>query len=58
MLTHEERAVVIADLTRWMQSTALKHRLADMVSLEQITEAHEAIEKGGVSVNVVRVNYP
>ena len=58
MLTHEERAVVIADLTRWMQSAALKHRIADMFSLEQITEAHEAIEKGRVIGNVVVVNYP
>ena len=58
MLTHDERAVVIADLTRWMQSGALKHRKADVFSLEQITEAHEVIEKGGVIGNVVVVIYP
>lgn len=59
MLTHEERAVVIADLTRWMQSGVLKHRMAKVFPLEQITEAHEAVEKGrGVIGNVVVVIYP
>ena len=58
MLTHEERAVVIADLTQWMQSGALKHRMAKVFSLEQITEAHEVLEEGGLIGNVVVVIYP
>lgn len=55
MLTEEERKIVIADLCRWMHSGALKHRLAKVLPLGRIAEAHETLENGGTIGNVIIV---
>ena len=43
----------IADITLWLQAGKLKHRIAQVVNLEQIVRAHELIEHGGFRGSVV-----
>ena len=53
ILTPEERARAVADLTRWMTAGDLKHTVAEVFPLDQIAAAHTAVEAGGVVGNVV-----
>jgi NADPH:quinone reductase-like Zn-dependent oxidoreductase len=53
LLTKEERAQTIADLTRAMEQGTLRHAVAESFPLEEIAAAHEAVESGKVTGNVV-----
>lgn len=53
ILTPEERARAVADLTRWMAAGELRHAVAEVFPLAQIAAAHAAVETGGVVGNVV-----
>ncbi|HSY86243.1 MAG TPA: NADPH:quinone reductase [Verrucomicrobiae bacterium] len=53
ILTKEERAQTIADLTRAMEQGTLRHAVAESFPLEKIAAAHEAVESGKVMGNVV-----
>ncbi|HEX2135946.1 MAG TPA: NADPH:quinone reductase, partial [Microvirga sp.] len=43
----------IADLTRWLEAGQIRHSIAAEYPLEQIVEAHEAVEQGTVTGNVI-----
>jgi NADPH2:quinone reductase len=53
ILTAEERAQTIADLTRAMEQGTLRHAIAATYPLEEIAAAHEAVEAGTSLGNVV-----
>jgi NADPH2:quinone reductase len=53
ILTKEERAQTIADLTRAMEQGTLRHAVAASFPLDDIAAAHEAVESGKVMGNVV-----
>lgn len=46
-------AFPVRDLTHWMESGDLKHRVGLCLPLERIADAHAAVEAGGVNGNVV-----
>jgi NADPH2:quinone reductase len=46
-----ERA--ITDLTRMLREDCLIHNIAARLPLEKIAEAHDLVERGGVSGNVI-----
>jgi len=52
-LTADERTRAIADITRMLESNALKHNVAQTYPLAEIVAAHEAVESGKVAGNVV-----
>jgi NADPH2:quinone reductase len=43
----------LATLTRWMEAGQLRHALGQLLPLDRIAEAHEAVERGAVLGNVV-----
>lgn len=49
----EEPGAAVADLTRWMQAGALRHRIAHRFPLDRIAHAHERVEAGTDGGNVV-----
>jgi NADPH2:quinone reductase len=52
-LTADERTRAIADITRMLETGALKHNVAKTFPLADIVKAHEAVESGKVAGNVV-----
>jgi NADPH2:quinone reductase len=52
-LPAKARQQAIADLTRWLTAGRLIHRIAATYPLEQIAQAHEAVEQGRVIGNVI-----
>jgi NADPH2:quinone reductase len=52
-LTPEDRARAVADLTRLLGANALTHNIGARLPLGQIAEAHELVESGRVTGNVV-----
>lgn len=52
-LSREARERGVADVTRWMASSKLKHEIGGRFPLEEIVAAHEAIESGEVVGNVI-----
>ncbi len=52
-LAPDARDAAIAQLTRWLESGVLSHRIARSFPLEQIAAAHEAVEAGAFIGNVV-----
>jgi NADPH2:quinone reductase len=53
LLTAEERAQCISDLTRALEQGALRHAVAKTFPLAEIASAHEAVESGKIMGNVV-----
>jgi NADPH2:quinone reductase len=53
LLTKDERAQTVADLTRAMEQGTLRHAVAKTYPLSEIANAHEAVESGAVAGNVV-----
>lgn len=53
ILTQAERRSAIDDLTRWMGSTQLKHKISETFPLDRIAEAHSRQESGGTIGNIV-----
>ncbi len=51
------KQAAIADIESWMQQGRLKHRVAEVLPLERIADAHELIEQGKVRGCVV-LNIP
>ena len=47
------RREAIAELTRWLEEGRLRHSIGAEYSLDQIAEAHEAVEQGSVIGNVI-----
>lgn len=52
-LTATERARAIAEITHLMEAKRLIHNVARTFSLEELVAAHEAVEQGAVTGNVV-----
>ncbi|HEY9285526.1 MAG TPA: NADPH:quinone reductase [Pyrinomonadaceae bacterium] len=52
-LTPEDRARAVADLTRLLEANALTHNIGARLPLERIAEAHDLVEHGRVTGNVV-----
>jgi NADPH2:quinone reductase len=52
-LSAGDRAVAMQRLHAWLQAGALQHTIALRLPLEQIAQAHEAVESGRVIGNVV-----
>jgi NADPH2:quinone reductase len=52
-LSPADRTEAARQLTSWLESGALQHNIALRLPLEQIAEAHEAVESGRVTGNVV-----
>lgn len=52
-LSPADRAEAIRQLNSWLESGALRHNIALRLPLEQIAEAHEAVESGRAIGNVV-----
>jgi len=52
-LTAEERAEAIADISRMLEDKSLINNVALTLPLDQIVDAHEAVEQGRVMGNVV-----
>ena len=52
-LAPDARDAAIAQLTRWLESGVLSHRIARSFPLEQIAAAHEAVDTGAFIGNVV-----
>jgi NADPH2:quinone reductase len=52
-LSREAREQGIADLTRWMKAGQIKHEIAAHFGLDQIVQAHEALEQGRVTGKVI-----
>lgn len=52
-LTREDRQAAIAQLTEWLARGQLAHKVALRLPLEQIAQAHEAVERGTALGNVV-----
>lgn len=52
-LTREDRQAAIAQLTEWLARGQLAHNVALRLPLEQIAQAHEAVERGTALGNVV-----
>jgi NADPH:quinone reductase len=52
-LPGKARSRGIADLTQWLQGDGIYHRVPGEYSLENIAEAHEAVERGLLIGNVV-----
>jgi NADPH:quinone reductase len=52
-LPGKARSRGIADLTQWLREDRIYHRVPGEYSLERIAEAHEAVERGLLSGNVV-----
>lgn len=52
-LTAADRTIAMRQLHAWLQAGALQHTLALRLPLEQIAQAHEAVEAGRVIGNVV-----
>jgi NADPH2:quinone reductase len=52
-LRPDERAAAIAELTRLLEAGALKHSIGERFELDHIAAAHEAVETGRISGNVV-----
>jgi NADPH2:quinone reductase len=53
LLTSEDRSRAVATLTRLLARGELKHNIAARLPLEQIASAHEMVERGAVTGNVV-----
>ncbi len=45
-LSRQAREQGIAELTRWMEAGLIKHEVAAHFGLDQIVQAHEALEQG------------
>jgi NADPH:quinone reductase len=56
-LTAEQRATAILTLNRLLESSALRHNVAVRLPLEEIATAHEMVERGTATGNVV-LNVP
>ncbi len=52
-LSREAREQGIADHTRWMKAGQIKHEIAAHFGLDQIVQAHEALEQGRVTGKVI-----
>lgn len=52
-LTAEERAVRLRELNEMLEAATLKHTIGAMYGLDEIVDAHEAVEGGKVTGNVV-----
>ena len=52
-LSREAREQGIADLTRWMEAGQIKHEIAMHFRLDDIVQAHEALEQGRVTGKVI-----
>jgi NADPH2:quinone reductase len=52
-LTPEDRTRAVADLTRLLEENALTHNIAARLPLERVAEAHEMVESGRATGNVV-----
>ena len=52
-LTPEDRARAVTDLTRLLEENALTHNIAARLPLERVAEAHEMVESGRATGNVV-----
>jgi NADPH2:quinone reductase len=52
-LSDAVRAQAVADLTSWLEQGRLIHRIAARFSLDEISQAHEAVESGKLIGNVV-----
>lgn len=52
-LTPEDRARAITDLTRLLEADALMHNIGARLPLERVAEAHEMVEHGRATGNVV-----
>ena len=52
-LSREAREQGIADLTRWMEAGQIKHEIAAHFGLDQIVQAHEALEQGSAIGKVI-----
>jgi NADPH2:quinone reductase len=52
-LADDARQRAVDTLTGWLESDAVVHRIAERLPLERIAEAHERIEQGAVSGNLV-----
>jgi NADPH2:quinone reductase len=48
-----DRTVAVDRLTQWLAAGALQHNIAARMPLRAIAEAHEAVESGRVTGNVV-----
>ena len=47
-LSREAREQGIAEVTRWMEAGQIKHEIAAHFGLDEIMQAHEALEDGRV----------
>jgi len=52
-LSDAARAEGVAQLTAWLEAGALKHGIGAVMPLSDIVAAHEAVERGAVTGNVV-----
>jgi len=52
-LSSEDRARAIKHLSTWLADTAIRHNVVERVPLEQIVDAHEAIESGRLAGQIV-----
>lgn len=52
-LTEADRAAAIGRIHAWLEAGALQHNIALRLPLERIAQAHEAVESGSVTGNVV-----
>lgn len=52
-LPPEERQAAVAELTRLLEAGSLKHSIGARFSLDEVAAAHEAVEGGRVTGNVV-----
>lgn len=52
-LAPPDRAAAIAQLTTWLEAGRLQHNVAARLPLESVAEAHELVESGRVTGNVV-----
>ena len=52
-LAPEARSEAIAQLTRWIKESRLRHAVAARYPLDRIVDAHEAVERGTHTGNVV-----
>ena len=53
VLTPEDRAAALARLDGWLREGRLKHQIAERLPLAQVAQAHELVESGRVTGNVV-----